>query len=735
MAADAVVVPIPPPPPQPEEKDEDEQLVPPSALPQPLESGPGPADKGDETSQTKIPFKAPCPVDEGDDQIPEGNILFKVHGRKETRQEKILGSGDERDKEIWHHQSPEDDDCDDYLDIYSEHLFRHSRYPMYCHPSYHDNPLHYANGYFERNGYPGYRHVGYPFRPYDHGYRNQHRLMNPLHDERKYAKTSCCSRNLVCRKKDCPVGASLSNPEKWICFLNCILQCVVHTVPLVLKLLNHRHLGQCPNDSGEFCCYCSLRHHASEVIRLSGDVLYPRKFVRCLKLVFRDFERGQHQDAHEFLRCLLDKLDEASVAPRSSSEEPSSIVKEIFGGQLKSQLHCPECNHCSDRLESFLDLNLEVNQMDTVMDSLRSFTKIEVVEDFICDGCKSRVNMEKRLKVEQAPEVLVIQLKRFQNLGCNISKIHDMVKYELELDLNPFMSSPDDKPQNYDLYGVVEHLGNTYKGHYVCYIRSSETDWFLFDDDKVMKMTEDRLLDNKAYLLFYVKQGSAPWFSTLLERKDTLLSGYFLELLEEGLDENGLSIEDDEGSYSGSGSDSDEQDTAEQYFGGPAQKNEAGPSSAGLSRGVLGNANGSTMISVPDKKEVSCNLGGGLSGETEKHTSELGLCNKENLSPQGSHGTREMSHSIHGQVHAEGSHGGSSQENGTSCNLLQSSADKHEDDCCPDNLTLHKDGMRGSCDSSAGSPHSRKRILTSRFRTVGPNSNRTTKGERNTKFI
>ena len=82
--------------------------------------------------------------------------------------------------------------------------------------------------------------------------------------------------------------------------------------------------------------------------------------------------------------------------------------------------------------------------MDTIMDSLSSYTKIEVVEDFICDGCKSRVNMEKHLKVEQAPEVLVIQLKRFQNLGSDISKIHDMVKYQLELDLNPFMSSPDD---------------------------------------------------------------------------------------------------------------------------------------------------------------------------------------------------------------------------------------------------------------------------------------------------
>jgi ubiquitin carboxyl-terminal hydrolase 36/42 len=150
--------------------------------------------------------------------------------------------------------------------------------------------------------------------------------------------------------------------------------------------------------------------------------------------------------------------------------------------------------------------------MDTLLDSLESFTKTEVVESFTCDGCKTRVNMEKHLKVEQAPEVLVIQLKRFENLGSNISKIQEMVKYELELDLKPFMSSADtvssfsshfiifprhsfiwlmhtlllQNPQKYDLYGVVEHLGESSKGHYVCYIRSSETDWYHFNDEKVI---------------------------------------------------------------------------------------------------------------------------------------------------------------------------------------------------------------------------------------------------------
>jgi hypothetical protein len=50
------------------------------------------------------------------------------------------------------------------------------------------------------------------------------------------------------------------------------------------------------------------------------------------------------QDVQELLRCFLDKLDEASVAPRSSEEPPSTeggVAKYrqiLCGGHLKSQV-------------------------------------------------------------------------------------------------------------------------------------------------------------------------------------------------------------------------------------------------------------------------------------------------------------------------------------------------------------------------------------------------------------
>ncbi|PUZ39968.1 hypothetical protein GQ55_9G386300 [Panicum hallii var. hallii] len=521
----------------------------------------------------------------------------------------------------------------------------------------------------------------------------------PDHGKKRYnvasAHTGLVSRwfspEPYCGKKRYSVGAGLSNPHWWTCFLNCILQCMVHTVPLVLKLRKADHPDPCPRASVGFCCFCSLKLHVDESIRLSGSAFYPESFVNHLKSISSDFESGVQQDAQEFFCDLLEKLDKASVAPRSSLEEPSSteeggIAKEIFGGRLKSQLHCPVCSRCSDKSEPFLDLSLEVTMVESLMDALQSFTKVELIEDFMCDGCKSRVNMEKHLKVEQAPEVLVIHLKRFTNSG---GKILDKVKYPLELDINSFMSSSDDIPQKYDLYGVVVHHGIYGRGHYVCYIRSSVDDWYEFNDDKICRYSEASVLDSAAYLLFYVKQGSSPWFSTLLEKEDKFPQDGSVSLAEQGTSEIAPVNNEDEESTCSRG-----QDNSGYCLVGPAEENGNGPGLPDFSQDIQWNGNGDTLSDASDKVAEGCCLGG-MSGGTQELSCLTGSGDKnghaggfvepwekEDVSPIGSLDTNEMNPSTHGssEVDPAVTQGGSPPKRENICSLLQLSH-KRDDNC------------------------------------------------------
>uniref|UniRef100_A0ACD5Z3D0 Uncharacterized protein n=1 Tax=Avena sativa TaxID=4498 RepID=A0ACD5Z3D0_AVESA len=320
------------------------------------------------------------------------------------------------------------------------------------------------------------------------------------------------------------VGAGLRNMGN-TCFLNATLQCITHTVPLFKKLRCTDHSTPCSYEEDGFCSFCALKEHNEESIRRSGSVLMPARFKDNLSKLSSDFRPGQQEDAHEFLRCLLDNLHKCTLDPKSkgkpSSFDEESIVKQVFGGRLKSQLTCHECGHCSETFEPFLDLSLEIDQVDDLVAALESFTKVEQIGDaedkLTCESCNVQVCKNKRLVLDKAPDVIAFQLKRFTTLDSSIEKIDKRVAYPSELDLEPFHSNPDNEELKYDLYGVVEHSGLPNYGHYVCAIRSSPSSWHLMNDSHVESITETSALHQEAYILFYVRQGMFPWFSSLLE--------------------------------------------------------------------------------------------------------------------------------------------------------------------------------------------------------------------------
>ncbi|XP_042462291.1 ubiquitin carboxyl-terminal hydrolase 21-like [Zingiber officinale] len=323
------------------------------------------------------------------------------------------------------------------------------------------------------------------------------------------------------------VGAGLKNLGN-TCFLNAVLQCLTHTVPFVQKILKTDHSPCFRAADGDFCSFCAFKQHVSSCLLLSGYVTSPVKFAENLSQISPHFQLGQQEDAHEFLQSLLDSIHSCCLGNKSddwkSSLDKDSFVTQVFGGCLRSQLRCCGCGHLSDTFEPLLDLSLEIDNAESVVDALTSFTRLEKIDDseikLICEGCKSQVTMEKQLKLKTAPEVLALHLKRFKNDGNTCYKIYDSVNFPLELDLSSFLSCPIDEVQfKYDLSSVLVHIGSPYSGHYYCFVRSSPSTWYQIDDRKVTRVAEEYVLEQEAYVLFYVKQGTSCWFSSFLERE------------------------------------------------------------------------------------------------------------------------------------------------------------------------------------------------------------------------
>ncbi|KAG6673445.1 hypothetical protein I3842_16G112600 [Carya illinoinensis] len=306
------------------------------------------------------------------------------------------------------------------------------------------------------------------------------------------------------------IGAGLQNLGN-TCFLNSVLQCLTYTEPLAAYLQSSKHQNSC--HIAGFCVLCAIQKHVSCALQSTGRVLAPSDFVRNLQCISRNFRKARQEDAHEYMVNLLESMHKCCLPSGVPGESPSayekSLVHKIFGGRLRSQVKCLQCSYCSNTFDPFLDLSLEIVKADSLHKALANFTAAEQLDggerQYQCQRCKQKVRALKQLTVHKAPYVLTVHLKRFHAHDPG-QKIKKKVHFGCTLDLKPFVSGSYDGDLRYTLYGVLVHDGwNTHYGHYSCYVRTSNGIWYYLNDNQVAPASEKRVLEQQAYMLFYVR--------------------------------------------------------------------------------------------------------------------------------------------------------------------------------------------------------------------------------------
>ncbi|KAL1553778.1 ubiquitinyl hydrolase 1 [Salvia divinorum] len=306
------------------------------------------------------------------------------------------------------------------------------------------------------------------------------------------------------------IGAGLRNLGN-TCFLNSVLQCLTYTAPLAAYLQSGKHQNSCR--TAGFCALCAIQKHVSRALQSSGRILEPKDLVSNLRCISRSFRNARQEDAHEYMVNLLESMHKCCLPSGVPSESPSayekSLVHKIFGGRLRSQVKCMQCSYCSNKFDPFLDLSLEINRADSLYKALSHFTTKELLDggarEYQCDQCKQKVKASKQLTVHKAPQVLAVHLKRFSSHAPG-QKVDKKVTFEPTLDMKPFVTGSYDGDLKYTLYGVLVHYGwSTHSGHYYCFVRTSSGMWYSLDDNQVVQVNERKVLEQKAYMLFYVR--------------------------------------------------------------------------------------------------------------------------------------------------------------------------------------------------------------------------------------
>ena len=208
--------------------------------------------------------------------------------------------------------------------------------------------------------------------------------------------------------------------------------------------------------------------------------------------------------------------DSLSLSPNTKSSEIINAIKQgttfvlVYDNSSKNLLGQHEFDIFDN--DSFRSLQPK----SSLGDCFEAFTQEECLPDselWKCPRCNKLQRATKQISLYSCPNYLIVHLKRFQAKNIIVfDKIDKLITFPANnLDLLEYSVRRSNVPQGYyvyDLYGVANHYGSLYRGHYTAYARLSgaNSTWREFDDRSVNDINENSVQSSAAYVLFYKRR-------------------------------------------------------------------------------------------------------------------------------------------------------------------------------------------------------------------------------------
>jgi len=320
------------------------------------------------------------------------------------------------------------------------------------------------------------------------------------------------------------------------CFINSCIQILSHTYELNHFLDNDSYKKKLKNkyDSALLIEWDNLRL----IMWNDNCVVSPGKFIKTVQKVAQlkkiDVFTGYSQnDVSEFLLFIIDCFHNSlsreikmtiSGSPEDEtdnlalkcfkmiqntySKDYSEIWNLFYGVNVSEITRVDNNKILSQNPEPFFMVDLPIppnNKSPTLINCFDHYVDGEIIENYKDEETKEIVNIKKRILFWSFPNILAIDLKRFNN-RFQKNQIH--VSFPInDLDLSPYVIGYKKTNYKYDLYGVCNHSGGVMGGHYTAYVKNANGKWYHFNDTSVSEVgINETIISPKAYVLFYRKK-------------------------------------------------------------------------------------------------------------------------------------------------------------------------------------------------------------------------------------
>jgi len=328
------------------------------------------------------------------------------------------------------------------------------------------------------------------------------------------------------------------------CYLNSCMQIISHTYELNDFFSNEdytKKLNKLP-DSLILLEWDKLR----KLMWSSNCTIAPNGFVKTIKQIARikkrDIFTGYEQnDAQEFLLFIIDAFHNAlsrevemnitgemknetdklanvcyGMMKNMYKKEYSEILNIFYGIHVSEIISITTNETLSARPESFSVLSLSIpikenNGTPTLYDCFDLYCKPELLSSangnaWYNEETKQKENVQRKISFWSLPNVIVIDLKRWNKVNTN-NKNHNIVDIPINnADFSNYVKGYNPSSYKYDLFGICNHGGGTQGGHYTSYIKNANNKWYKFNDTNVSEIKEENVISSQSYCLFYRKK-------------------------------------------------------------------------------------------------------------------------------------------------------------------------------------------------------------------------------------
>jgi ubiquitin C-terminal hydrolase len=277
----------------------------------------------------------------------------------------------------------------------------------------------------------------------------------------------------------------------------------IHAIRKISKIKkNHMFSTISQNDMPEFLTFLfDIFHTALKrkvTMTIDGNPKNKRdKMAKmCYEMMQKEYTENYSEILNMFYGIHVSTLTSVGVA--KSNDEYLSIRPEPF---MVISLPIPseaplKQDHIS--LMDCFDLNCESELM-------------EGENAWFNESLGKKQNVYKRLVYWSLPEIMVIDIKRFEyNYNTDsFVKNQSNIKIPIEnVSFSKYVEGYNKDSYVYDLYGICNHHGDENFGHYTSTIKTADSRWFNFNDSTVkeIQIKGSEIIGNTPYCLFYRKK-------------------------------------------------------------------------------------------------------------------------------------------------------------------------------------------------------------------------------------